>query len=65
MNQFGETPVEVNQFLDQEMQKGYLEAYSVENPKIPGKQVKCLRLKRDSNLVVEALLPSISKEAEH
>ncbi|MBA7616965.1 hypothetical protein ES703_24269 [subsurface metagenome] len=65
MNQFGETPVEVNQFLDQEMQKSYLEEYSVDNPKIPSKQVKCLRLKRDNELVMEALTLSNSKEAEH
>jgi hypothetical protein len=64
IKQFGETSSEVNQFLEQEMLKGYLEEYSVENPKIPGKQVKCLKLNRESSLVAEALLTQNNGEAE-
>ncbi len=64
IKQFGETSSEVDQFLDQELQKGYLEEYSVENPRIIGKQVKCLKLKRESPLVVEALMPQNNGEAE-
>lgn len=56
IKQFGETSTEVDQFLDQEIQRGYLEEYSIENPKIPGRQVKCLRLKREHPLITEALL---------
>lgn len=64
IKQFGETSSEVDSFLDQELQKGYLEEYSVENPKIPGKQVKCLKLKRESPLVAEILLLQNNEEAE-
>jgi len=63
IKQFGETISEVNQFLDQELQKGYIEEFVVENPKIPGKQVKCVRLKRDEPMVAEALSAQI-EEAE-
>jgi len=63
IKQFGETVDGINQFLDQEIQKGYIEEFEVENPKIPGKQVKCVRLKRDEPMVTEALLAQ-SEEAE-
>ncbi len=43
--------------MERELQKGYLDEYSVENPKIPTKQVKCFKLKRESPLVIEVLLP--------
>jgi hypothetical protein len=64
IKQFGETSSEVEQFLDQEIQRGYLEEYSIENPKIPGRQVKCLRLKREHPLITEALLHPKSEEAK-
>ena len=64
MKQFGETSIEVNRFLDQEIQKGYLDEYDVENPKIPGREVKCLRLKREHPLVTEALLPPNNERAK-
>jgi len=64
MKQFGETSNEVDRFLDQEIQRGYLDEYSVENPKLPGKQVKCLKLKREHPLVTEALLPTNSEGAK-
>lgn len=56
IRQFGETSIEVDRFLDQEIQKGYLEEYSVENPKLLGRQVKCLRLKREHTLINETLI---------
>ena len=64
IKQLGETSIEIDRFLDQEMQKGYLEEYSVENPKLPGRQVNCLRLKREHPLVTETLLPSNSEGAK-
>lgn len=64
MKEFGETFIEVDDFLDGEMEKDYLEEYSVANPKIPGRKVKCLRLKRDHPLVIEVLLPPERGEAE-
>ena len=64
LKQFGETANEVDKFLDRELQEGYLEKYPVDNPKIPGKQVKCLRLKREVPIVAEALLPKNNEEAE-
>lgn len=64
IKQFGETSTEVDQFLDQEIQRGYLEEYSVENPKIPGRQVKCLRLEREHPLITEVLLHPKSEEAK-
>jgi len=64
MKQFGETSNEVSGFLDQELEKGYLEEYDVENPKILGKQVKCLKLNRENSLVMDVLLPHNSEEAE-
>jgi len=64
MKQFGETSNEVSRFLDQELEKGYLEEYDVENPKILGKQVKCLKLNRENKLVMDVLLPHNSEEAE-
>lgn len=57
MKEFGETPTEVDDFLNDEIEKDYLEEYSVDNPKIPGRKVKCFRLKRDNPLVIQALLP--------
>lgn len=56
IRQFGETSNEVDQFLDGEMQKGYLEEYSLDNPKLVGRMVKCFKLKRDHSIVVEALV---------
>jgi hypothetical protein len=64
MKQFGETSEEVSNFLDNEFKKGYLEEYTIENPKLPGKQVKCLRLKRDHPLVTESLMPTNYEEAK-
>lgn len=64
IKRFGETRTEVDQFLDQELQKGYIEEYSVENPQIPGKQVKCFKLKRESPLVAEILLPENNGKAK-
>jgi len=64
MKEFGETPKEVDDFLNDEMEKGYLEEYRTDNPKIPGRKVKCLRLKRDNPLVTQALLPPERGEAE-
>lgn len=65
LKQFGETPSEVDSFLDHELQKGYLEEYSVDNPKIVNRQVKCLKLKRENPLVVETLYSeSENEEAE-
>jgi len=55
LKQFGETSSEVDSFLEQVLQKGYLQEYSVENPKIPNKQVKCLKLRREDPLVREVL----------
>lgn len=55
IKRFGETRTEVDQFLDQELQEGYIEEFSVENPRVPGKQVKCFKLKRESPLVIKAL----------
>ena len=64
IKQFGETSSEVDQFLEQEIPKGYLEEYSAENPKIPGKQVRCLKLRRESPLIADALLPENNGKAE-
>ena len=64
IKQFGETSNEVDLFLDQEIQRGYLEEYSVENPKLPGRQVNCLRLKREHPLITEALLYPSSEGAK-
>ena len=63
MKEFGETPTEVDDFLDGELEKDYLEEYSVDNPKITGRRVKCFRLKRDHPLVEQALLPPERGEA--
>lgn len=55
--QFGETSSEVDSFLERELQKGYLEEYDVENPKIANRRVKCFKLKRESPVVIETLYP--------
>lgn len=57
LKQFGETANEVDKFLDRELQEGYLEEYTVDNPEIPGQQNKCLKLKREVPIVMEVLLP--------
>ncbi|OGN89972.1 MAG: hypothetical protein A2158_04150 [Chloroflexi bacterium RBG_13_46_14] len=57
MSHFGETITEAEQFLDQGLTQGYIEEYSIDNPRIPGKQIKCLKLKRETNIVQEALTP--------
>ena len=64
LKQFGETTQEVDQFLNQELQEDYLEEYTVDNPKIPGKQTKCVKLKREVPVVVEALLPQNNGETK-
>lgn len=64
MKQFGETAADVDAFLNRELEEGYLEEYTVDNPKIPKRQVKCLRLKREVPMVAEALLPQNNGETE-
>jgi len=53
----GETTAEVDQFLDLELQEGYLEEYEIDNPRIAGRKVRCLKLKREVSVVTSALLP--------
>jgi hypothetical protein len=64
LKQFGETFSEVEKFLDQQIQEGYLSEYTIDNPKIPGKQLRCLKLNRDSELVVETLTPKENEKTE-
>jgi hypothetical protein len=64
LKKFGETFNEVEHFLDQELIKDYIEEYLIDNPKIPGKKLRCIRLKRDSQNVAKALLPSENEKAE-
>jgi hypothetical protein len=56
-SKFGETFNDVNKFLNNELTKGYLEQYQIDNPKIAGKKVQCLKLKRDHQLVIDTLRP--------
>ena len=62
--QFGETPLEVDQFLDAEVGKGYLVEYDIDNPKIQGKKVRCFKLKREVSLVSAVLIPPEKGEAK-
>jgi hypothetical protein len=62
--QFGETFNEVENFLDQELKQGYIIEYTIDNPKIPGKKLRCIKLDRDSQLVIRALSPIDNEKAE-
>ena len=64
LKQFGETFNEVEIFLDQELQEGYISEYTIDNPKIPGKKLRCIKLERDSLRVINALLPRDNEKAE-
>jgi len=64
LKQFGETFNEVEIFLDQELQEDYINEYTMDNPKIPGKKIRCIKLKRDSLRVIDALLPKGNEKAE-
>lgn len=64
LKQFGETFNEVESFLDQELQEDYIDEYTMDNPKIPGKQIRCVKLNRDSSMVIEALMPKDNEKAE-
>lgn len=57
MEHFGETITEAEQFLDQELKQGYIDEYLTDNPRIPGKQIKCLKLIREAQTVKDALNP--------
>ena len=57
MKHFGETITEAEQFLDQELKQGYINEYLIDNPRIPGKQIRCLKLIRDSQTVKDTLTP--------
>jgi len=52
---YGETAFEVSDFLKVERSKKYLNEYTIPNAKIPGKEVVCVKLKRDDQMVVDAL----------
>lgn len=56
LDQFGETFNEVEQWLDEELREDYLEEYTIDNPKIPGKLLKCIRLNRESEEVKRVLM---------
>jgi hypothetical protein len=64
LQQFGETLSEVETFLDQELKENYIDEYSINNPKIPSKQINCLKLNRASSLVSESLVPKDNEKAE-
>ena len=60
----GETFNEVEIFLDQELQEDYINEYTIDNPKIPGKKTRCIKLNRDSSRIIKALLPKDNEKAE-
>jgi len=64
LKQFGETFREVESFLDQELQEDYIDEYAIDNPKIPGKKLRCIKLNRDSLQVSDALMPKDNEKAE-
>jgi len=64
MKQFGETFNEAENYLDQELKEGYLDEYTIDNPKIPGKQNRCVKLNRQSLLVTEVLMPKDNEKTE-
>jgi hypothetical protein len=64
LKQFGETFNEVESFLDQELQEAYIDEYIIDNPKIPGKKLRCLKLKRDSLKVIDTFRPKDNEKAE-
>ena len=55
MKHFGETTMEAERFLDRELREKYINEYLRDNPQIPGKQIRCLKLVRDSQFVKDAL----------
>lgn len=63
MKQYGETFDEAESYLDKELNERYINEYTIDNPKIPGKQLRCIKLNRESSLVNEALT-SYSEKAE-
>jgi hypothetical protein len=52
---FGETREEVDNYLNNELKKSYLKEWSMDNPKLLGKQVICFKLERENPLVIESL----------
>jgi len=53
--EWGETPQEQEDFIERAIADGLVETYEVPNPRIPGRQVVCLRLVKD-NAVVRSVL---------
>lgn len=63
MKEYGETFSEVEKYIDQQIQEKFIEEYSIENPRIPGKQLRCLRLNRENQKVIDSLSPKENEKA--
>lgn len=55
--QLGDTGLEIDRKLSKALEDGILEEYEIPNPKLPGRMVAAIRLRRESPLVQDVLKP--------